>query len=149
MTKKPEDYYKLIEPIWAQINIYEGADVFFSTYSAAQQPAGMLYAVHFAQSEICNGGFNQLFWNSTGILSPEAVQGFQLIGMHKTASFLVTAMEALGTQFPRNREERQKVLKGIPKEKLSRLDRLFYEEIENENGGFEASTNAFVSGLDD
>src|ERR1700730_5433859 len=112
--KKPEDYYKFIEPISDQINICDSADVFLNSYSAAKQPAALLYAAHFAQSEICNGGFDQLFFNSTGVLSPEAVQGFQLIGMHKTASLLASAMEALGSPFPRGRDERQKLLENVP-----------------------------------
>jgi hypothetical protein len=145
---KPGDYWEVIEPIWDQINIYDGADVFLNSYSTVKPPAGQLYAAHFAQSEICNGGFHQLFSNSTGVLSPEAVQGFRLIGMNKTASLLVAAMEALCSPFPRDRAKRQKTLKEVPKEKLGQLDRAFFKEIYQENGGFEAAANAFVSSLD-
>jgi Domain of unknown function (DUF4375) len=149
MSKKSDDYYKLIEPIWDQINIYDGPDVFLKTYSATKQPAGLLYAAHFAQSEICNGGFKQLFGNSTGVLSQEAVEGFQLIGMNRTAALVAAAMEALGSPFPRDRNERQRRLKDIPKDLLNQLDRKFFEEIEKENGGFLASSDAFVERLED
>jgi hypothetical protein len=149
MSKKSEDYYKLIEPIWDQINIYDGPDVFLKTYSAAKQPAGLLYCAHFAQTEICNGGFKQLFSNSTGVLSQEAVEGFQLIGMNRTAALIVAATEALGTPFPRDRNERRQKLKGVPKDFLNQLDKKFFEEIEKENGGFLASSDAFVEGLED
>jgi hypothetical protein len=148
MTEQDNGYWKLIEPIWDQINIYDGSDIFLNTYAAANQPAGSIYAAHFAQSEICNGGFHQLFSNSTGVLSPEAVQGFRLIGMNKTADLLATAMDTLGTPFPRDRAARQKNLKDVPKEKLKQLDRVFFKEIDQENGGFEAAANAFVSRLD-
>ncbi|WP_369973953.1 DUF4375 domain-containing protein [Polaromonas sp. SP1] len=34
-------------------------------------PSRHLFAVHWCQSEICNGGFMQFFANSTGVLAPE------------------------------------------------------------------------------
>jgi hypothetical protein len=81
MSSELKNRWIAIEKLWDQINIYDGPDTFLSTSSAAGQPAALLYAAHFAESEICNGGFKQQFSNSTGILSPEAVQGFQLIGI--------------------------------------------------------------------
>ena len=149
MSEKSENYYKLIEPIWDQINIYDGPDVFLKTYSSAKQPAGLLYAAHVAQSEICNGGFNQLFGNSSGVLSQEAMKGFQLIGMNKTADLVTAAMEALGSPFPRDRKERQQKLRGVPKDLLNQLDRKFFEEMEKENGGYLASSEAFIERLED
>ena len=148
MTEQEKDYWHFIEPIWDQINIYDGADIFLSTYATAKPPAGAIYAAHFAQSEICNGGFYQLFSNSTGVLSPEAVQGFRLIGMDKTAGLLNAAMEMLGNTFPRDRGARQKVLKNLSKEKFDQLDKAFFKEIAQENGGFVAAANAFVSKWD-
>ena len=141
MAEQEKNYWQLIEPIWDQINIYDGPDIFLGTFATAKPPAGAIYAAHFAQSEICNGGFHQLFSNS------EAVEGFRLIGMDKTADLLKAAMEALGNPFPRDRAARQKTLKKVPKEKLNQLDRVFFKEIDQENGGFEAAANAFVSSL--
>jgi hypothetical protein len=147
MAEQEKHYWQLIEPILDQINIYDGPDIFLGTFATAKPPTGAIYAAHFAQSEICNGGFHQLFSNSTGVLSPEAVEGFRLIGMDKTADLLKAAMEALGNPFPRDRAARQKTLKNVPEEKLNQLDRVFFKEIDQENGGFEAAANAFVSSL--
>ena len=142
--KKTNDYWEVIDPIWDHINIYDGPDIFLNTYSAVEALVGQLYAAHFAQSEICNGGFHQLFGNSTGVLCPEAVQGFELIGMPTTASLLTSAMEALGTPFPRERGERKKVLESVSQSLLNQLDKQFFKEIETENGGFIDAANAFV-----
>jgi hypothetical protein len=30
--------------------------------NAAHSQVGLLYAAHFCQSEVCNGGFTQFFW---------------------------------------------------------------------------------------
>jgi Domain of unknown function (DUF4375) len=83
VTNQPEGYWRLIDPVWDSIDIYSRADVFLETYSAADRRAAMLFSAHFAQSEFCNGGFKQLFWNSTGVLAPEAVLGFQTIGSRR------------------------------------------------------------------
>jgi XTP/dITP diphosphohydrolase len=147
MMNLPIEYWDLVELIWDQINIYEGADVFLNSYSSVKPPAGQLYAAHFAQSEICNGGFHQLFWNSTAVLCPEAVQGFDLIGMPETANLLTSAMEALGSSFPRERDERQRALEHVSKDWLNQLDRQFYKNIGTENGGFEAAADSFVRKL--
>jgi XTP/dITP diphosphohydrolase len=139
------EYWDVVELVWDEINIYESADVFLSTYSSVEPPAGQLYAAHFAQSEICNGGFRQLFWNSTGVLSPEAAQGFELIRMPQTANLVISAMEIVGSPFPRDRDERQKALERVSKDRLDQLDKQFFKDIETENGGFEAAANAFVN----
>jgi hypothetical protein len=144
MNSELKTRWTAIEKLWDQINIYDGPDIFLSSYSAAGQPAGLLYAAHFAQSEICNGGFRQLFSNSTGILSPKAAQGFEIIGMHKTAKILMTAMETLGHPFPSERKNRQEILKNVSLETLEDLNERFFEVIETENGGFEAASDSFV-----
>jgi hypothetical protein len=68
-------YWDLVEPVWDEINIYDGPDVFLETFQKVPLKIGYLYAVHFCQSEVCNGGFGQFFFNSTGVLAPEAVRG--------------------------------------------------------------------------
>jgi hypothetical protein len=149
MSSELKNRWTAIEKLWDQINIYDGPDIFLTSYAAAGQPAGLLYAATFAESEICNGGFKQQFSNSTGILSPEAVQGFQLIGMHQTAQILLTAMETLGHPFPRERKTRQEILTNVPSLTLEKLDKQFFQLISTENGGFESASNTFVSSMND
>jgi hypothetical protein len=144
MSSELENYWTTIEKRWKNINIYDGPDIYLNTLSSIERPIGLLYAAHFAYSEICNGGFKQHFSNSTGILSPEAEQGFQLIGMHQTAHILMTAMETLGDPFPRERERRQEILKNVALQALRDLDKQFFQQIETENGGFLAASDAFA-----
>jgi hypothetical protein len=143
-NKDPEYY---IDAVSEQIDIYNGAETFLKSYSGAEQPAGMLYAAHWAQSEICNGGFKQLFWNSTGVLVPEAVEGFRLIGMPRTAELVVSAMETLGYPYPRDRKDRQTRLEAVTEDTLNTINEQFFAEIENENGGFDSAMAAFVESI--
>lgn len=87
-----EGYWRLVGPSWEEINIYDGPDVFLDSYSKAPVEAALLYAAHFCQSEVCNGGFKQFFFNPTGVLAPEAVLGFRAIGQEKVAELVENAM---------------------------------------------------------
>jgi hypothetical protein len=89
-------YWKVVEPFWYLINIYYGPEVFRSKYDSAPKISGLIFAAHFCQSEVCNGGFGQFFSNSTGVLAPEAVEGFRQIGQPQVAAVVESAMELLG-----------------------------------------------------
>jgi hypothetical protein len=55
-----ERYCNAIEPIWDTIEI-DSPESFQSTFSRVPAELGLLYAAHFCQSEVCNGGFAQFF----------------------------------------------------------------------------------------
>jgi hypothetical protein len=63
-------YWDVVEPYWNQIDIQD-PDIFQHTFQSAPKISGLMFAAHFCQSEVCNGGFHQFFWNSTGVLAPE------------------------------------------------------------------------------
>jgi Domain of unknown function (DUF4375) len=137
-------YWKVVEPFWDLINIYDGPEVFRSTYDSAPKIAGLMFAAHFRQSEVCNGGFGQFFSNSTGVLAPEAVDGFRQIGQPQVAAVVESAMELLGSAYPRDRDEREERLSHLPKGALDALDEKFFSLIESEAGGFEKAADLFV-----
>ncbi len=122
---------------------------------------GLLYAAHFCQSEVCNGGFTQFFWNSTGVLAPEAVEGFIAIGQPQVADVIQRAMNILGSPFRRDRAARWSALDtlrnehdkgqdlaGRPRYKkidsFGKLEREFYSLLVSEAGGFENAANAYA-----
>ncbi|MBK7350623.1 MAG: DUF4375 domain-containing protein [Gemmatimonadetes bacterium] len=69
-----------------------------------------MFAAHWCQSEVYNGGLRQFFDNSTGVLAPEAVTGFRAVGMPKTAALLERAMLFFGSSYPRERADRERAL---------------------------------------
>jgi hypothetical protein len=101
MSETINTYWDYIEPYWDVFDIYNGPQGFESSIHNAPRPAVLLYAAHFCQSEVHNGGFLQFFWNDTGVLAPEAVEGYSVIGMPTLASLLREAASVLGTQYPR------------------------------------------------
>ncbi|ADW68450.1 DMP19 family protein [Granulicella tundricola] len=142
-----QSYTVLMDTVWDDINIYDGPSAFLLSYASAAQPAGILCAAHFVQAEAVNGGFHQLFMNSSGILAPEAVFGFQELGMIKAAEAVEAAIKLLGTGYPLDLAERQQRLAQVPERYLAPLDQQFAEAIDTENGGFEKVANEFVKNL--
>jgi hypothetical protein len=142
-----ESYWRIVELISAEINIYEGPKVFLGTYSKVPPETALLYAAHFCQSEVCNGGFRQFFFNSTGVLAPEAVHGFRAIGQNRVAESVESAMLPFGSPYLRDRDARHSILDTMPPEAFDSLDEQFFELINTESGGFEAAADRYAAGL--
>jgi hypothetical protein len=49
-----------------------------------------------------NGGFHQFFTNPTGVLAPEALDGFATLGRMDLATLLRSAMSFFGRDYPRD-----------------------------------------------
>jgi len=116
--------WQLIEPHWKAVDLHNGPIVFLDGFENLPVAARHVFAIWWCDSEICNGGFHQFFSNSTGVLAPEALEGFQAIGLHECAELAETAIEKFGDPFPRDREARYSVLKSIelPGEKRKEWD---------------------------
>jgi len=142
-----DDYWQVVEPVWDAIDIYSGPEVFRTTFESVPKPAALLFSAHFCQSEICNGGFHQFFYNSTGVLAPEAAEGFRAIGQTQIASILESAMQLLGSPYPRNRDKRQIQLASVPKQALNTLDGRFYKLINKEAGGFIFAATEYATNI--
>lgn len=50
-----------------------------------------IYTTFLVESEVNNGGFNQFYFNSSGIFAEMAIGGFQLIGAEKFANIMIEA----------------------------------------------------------
>jgi Domain of unknown function (DUF4375) len=129
------DYWTLVGPVWLPLNRSwdDGPDEFVRLFRSIRPEIGHLYAGHWCQSEVCNGGLHQFFSNTTGLLAPEAVDGFRAIGASVWADILAEAMEMFGSPYPRVREVRERFLpihQPRPHEEwdpLSRFDDRFYD----------------------
>jgi len=163
-------YWQLVEPVYERINIYDGPEAYITSLEGVPRPAVLLHATHMCQSEVRNGGFLQLFWNNTGVLVPEAIEGLRTIGMAEAAALVVAAAAPLGEPYPRGRDERWDALlvssgkdegelkrffegnenlymafyeatKGTP---LDTLNKRFWECLRSESGGFEDAATRYA-----
>jgi hypothetical protein len=146
-----KSYWRYVDPIWDSVSIYDGADAFLREFNKATEKQKTLFAAHWAQSEIMNGGLGQFFSNCTGVLSPEAVKAFEVIGMPKCAETLTNAMKFFGEIYPRDQSRREECFErlyeefGDDKIPLEQFEDIMATEIEDENGGFEAAADNYAN----
>ena len=113
MSSTPEPgtlYWGKIVPICDSISIYDGPEEFLRQHHAVPRDLGLLFAAHWCQSEVRNGGFLQFFFNDTGVLAPEAAEAFRAIGLVDCAELMERAMAHLGSEYPRERDKRLEIL---------------------------------------
>ncbi len=161
MVEEETFYGDALEEVFEATNIYDGEEPYLASIAPLPRPLVLLLAAHFCQYEIPNGGLQQLFKNSTGIVAPEAIEGYNLIGMPKTASVLEMAVSDLGAPYPRDRGARRQALmraSGLDETDMDDytlvknalgwdfLNRTAWNLLDLENGGFEAAANRYVAG---
>jgi hypothetical protein len=149
-SKPGSTYWNVIEPVWNKISIYDGGEVFVSQFSALKPAVGDLYAVHWCQSEVRNGGFYQFFTNSTGVLAPEALVGFKNIGLDDCADALQEAMKYFGQPYPREQEDRYEKLPPRAGNRAEwdpfyDIDERFYKALKTKKDRFERAADLYAA----
>ena len=152
------DYWDLVGPYWKQVSIYDGGDVFLRDLGKLPTASQHLLASHWLQSEVLNGGFAQFCSNSTGVLAPEAREGFDAIGMPQTAALIDQYLAFWGEAYPRDRGERLDLWERLCAQRydvnkhgealggdFDELDLPFSKLIKSENGGFKKAASAYAT----
>jgi len=125
----PRAYPEYYERFYDRFDIYHGRAKWEKSIDGIPQAALDLWALHWLHLEVYNGGFLQFFENSTGVLAPEARDGFAAIGMKDVADIVQRAMDKLGNPYPFDREERNTVLMKMDERKMDfdQEDKEFYD----------------------
>jgi len=161
MAERAPSYWDAVRLVMDKISI-DSADEFSASFAKVPRQVGIVYAAYFCLEEVRNGGFFQFFYNSTGVLGPEALEGFQAIGMAGVASAASSALDVFGSQYPRDREARYGAILSVLSlstgsnfhvalSKGNELFRVQQEEIyrlsRTENGGFDDAATKYLAGL--
>jgi len=152
-----KEYWDLVGPVWEHVDIYNGEETFLKTFRQCPKEVGHLYATHFCQSEVCNGGFWQFFENGTGMLAPEAIEGFKAIGLPAVALVLKEAINLFPKPYSRDQTDRTDWMYVTLDDKASahlsdELDELterFYELLQAEEGGFTEVADSYARSVGD
>jgi hypothetical protein len=159
MTATIDSYWDVIDPHWSAFCDALGGRTELSTLLALMpKPVLQLASAHIVQSEVRNGGFFQLFANSSGKAAVEGLKGFALIGTPQIAAVVQGAMERLGDPYPTGRSARQKANSAVRNVAVEAAggkvdswfsafdaeDDAFYDLIDTENGGFDDAATAYV-----
>jgi hypothetical protein len=100
---------------------------------AQRLPTGlrMVYITMCVEGDVCNGGFHQLFYNSSGELAQDAVECFNLIGCAPYGQLVARAIKQFAREKDmqtRIRQERslETFFHSYAETKLGELDKEFY-----------------------
>lgn len=127
MAEDLRSYWDLVEPMFQHVDTTDVAK-YSKSIEVVPRAVLLLFAAHFCLSEVHNGGLLQFFWNSTGILAPEAIEGFKAIGMGELASLVRAAAAPLGSPYPREREERWDAMLAATGKSEAELTAIFKEK---------------------
>ena len=143
-------YWSRVEPFWNDCPTDDPA-AYLAFYKNMPAVARDLLTTHWVVSEVCDGGFHQLFTNSTGVLVPEAVTGFRSMGLVQFADITAEAASFFSGTYPREQMLRIEALEryasssGSPDDwnPFDRLDDQFYSALD-----FESEQDAYTSKAD-
>jgi hypothetical protein len=131
-------------PLIRDFVVLDTPAAFLNTWNALQEPVGLLFAAWVTQCEVLNGGFAQFFWNSTGVVAPEAVRGFRALGQPKTAETLQRALARFGPAYLRDDNERRRIFPDPVHPAFDDLTDEFVDCLYAENGGFDAAADEYL-----
>lgn len=115
-------------------------------WKKAAEAQALLYAADLCVFEVCNGGFTQLFFNTTGMLAPEASRAFAMLQLPEVAQLVDAALAMFGDPYPRKTAERHPRLEKLMEEcgePFFDLDQRFWALVPYEN--FPALADAYVA----
>ena len=143
-------YWSVVEPYWDNCPT-DDPDTYLAYYKDMPQVARDLLTSHWVVSEVCNGGFHQLFTNRTGVLVPEAIKGFRTLGLVALAEASIEAASFFGDEYPREQMQRIEALEMFATQSadadgwnpFERLDDHFYAALD-----LDAEADAFTSAAD-
>ncbi|CAN5394672.1 hypothetical protein BH09PSE1_BH09PSE1_02510 [soil metagenome] len=158
-----DPYKKAFDPFWKRVNIYDGGEVFLRDLAVVPDAIRPLLVTQWVNSEVHNGGFAQLFFNSTGVLVPEAIAGFRTLGMPMIADIVSAATTIFPMPYPRDREQRLNLFDLPDKDedgrvvfarfaeltapKLDLLDKTFWQIMAVENGVYTKAANRYAKSI--
>lgn len=101
-----DDPMAVADPVWWIANIYDGPGPYEESLRKFSRPQRRLHAMLWYNSEVCNGGHEQFFDNSTGIVWRDALEGFAEAGLDKVAALIIECVSRLGVEPSMERNKR-------------------------------------------
>ncbi len=76
-----KDIQAIIEPIWWSVDIYQSEAIYLTGLKSFSENQQYIFSIQWYIAEVNNGGHDQFFSNSTGIVWKDALKGFENIGL--------------------------------------------------------------------
>lgn len=119
------------QPLWYTVSIYDSLEVYNQDLSSFTEGQRKIFALSWYNAEVCNGGHDQFFSNSTGIVWKDALEGMNLIGATELFENFQKAIDKFGGVVPFGRQERMQLLDTLWEDEnfddISELDNFYYD----------------------
>jgi len=120
------DSWAIIEPLWWTVSIYDGEKKYEQDLSKYSKSQRIVFACHWYMFEVNNGGHDQFYYNSTGIVWRDAIECFDAIGATEISEIIKSSATRLGGSPSLDRNERNEALEKL-EPKFDDLDDRFYK----------------------
>ena len=120
------DAQGVIEPLWRNVSIYDGEKQYEQDLLSFTKPQRYVFAIQWYVAEVNNGGHDQFYFNSTGIVWEDSLKGFEAIGACKNAEIVRESAKRMGGKPSKDREKRQNQMERLEPE-FDDLDTMYYE----------------------
>jgi hypothetical protein len=91
-----DDYFAIIDPVWWSVSIYDGEKVYEEDLKKFSREQRYVFAILWHAAEVNNGGHEQFYANSTGVVWRDALAGYKAIGLNEAAAILEQSAEIMG-----------------------------------------------------
>ncbi len=122
--------WNLIQPLWFSVSIYDGLEKYEEDLKQFTDGQRKIFALMWYGVEVCNGGHDQFFLNSTGIVWKDALEGLKMIGAVELANNLQKAVDLFGGHIPFDRGQRMEKLRKLDEDEnfdsFDEIDNLYY-----------------------
>lgn len=148
-----EESWDICDPMFNMIDCYKGYDKYLKTSERFSLEQRYLCAIHWYFGEVINGGHHQFFYNSTGIVWEDVLNGFKHFGMPKFAANFMKVIDYCGGSISLDREERWNMLESLENKNEEEFFKILdeaddfiykYEGEENELNYIKAHPEKFV-----
>lgn len=121
-----KDITSIIHPVWFTANIYGSYGDYEKSLARFSRSQRLVHAAEWYQAEVNNGGHDQFYSNSTGIVWEDAQTAFTEIGLPEVAEIIAESAKRMGGRPSFDREERNRVL-DAEQPNFDDLDDRFYK----------------------
>lgn len=126
VLKYSDDPQQLIDPLWFSVSTCDGIEKYNEDLKRFSLPQRNVFAVMWYIAEVENGGHDQFFLNSTGMVWRDALAGLKAIGNEDAVKILEEAAERMGGNPSFDWDERNKILVEEEPD-FNDLDEAFYK----------------------
>jgi len=124
--KSGKSSFDIIKPLRYGVSIYDGEEQYYKYLELFSKEQSYISALHWYFSEVYNGGHNQFYGNSTGIVWEEALAGAKAVGLDDLYSIIERSTAFMDGSPSKDRSEREDRLQAMcdEEEKLGTEDTL-------------------------